>query len=228
MPASHNALLGALSRHAHLSEFTEPMTVNGNILTPQQRRSLAFQNLVGNTGEFVGENGVLRLPGNTLATTAGAGITGGVGAVYKQGVVEAGNLVRTDIIIDLTGLASSTTDADIIGVGASAAHIGQITAARNGTPFGGIMTCLEVPVGGVVDIDLFYATEATGVFDALITSLVEVSLISSAAVWTLNRSLAIADPAALADKYLYLVNGAAGVPGTYTAGKFLLSIYGYR
>jgi hypothetical protein len=90
------------------------------------------------------------------------------------------------------------------------------------------MTCLEVPVGGVTDIDLYYATEGTGVFDGAVTSLTEIALITSGAAWTLALTKAIADPAALADKYLYLTGGAAGTAATYTAGKFLLELKGYN
>lgn len=162
-----------------------------------------------------------------LATNAGAGFTGGTGTIFKQSVVRAGNIVTTQILFDLTGLASSTTDLDIIGVGTDPAHMGQITVARNGTILGGEMKCLEVPAGGADDIDLYYATEATGVFDAGIGTLTEVSLITKGSAWTLNQAIGITEPSGIADKYLYLVGGEAGTAATYTAGKFLITLYGY-
>lgn len=162
-----------------------------------------------------------------LEIGAGAGITGGTGTIYKNGVARIGGIIKTAILIDLTGLGSSTTDLDIIGVGTAPAHLGQITAARNGTILSGRMTCLEVPAGGADDIDLYYATEGTGVFDGAVTSLTEVALITSGGAWTLNQSVGIADPAALANKYLYLTGGEAGTAATYTAGKFLLELEGY-
>jgi hypothetical protein len=90
------------------------------------------------------------------------------------------------------------------------------------------MTCLEVPAGASADIDLYFATEGTGVEDGGIAALTETALVTSGGNWTLARILAFADPASLADKYLYLTNGAAAGAGTYTAGKFLISILGYR
>lgn len=33
--------------------------------------------------------------------------------------------------------------------------------------------------------------------------------------------------ASAADKYLYLTGGEGGTAGTYTAGKFLIELYGY-
>lgn len=215
MTATHNALVGALSKFSHFDEFSDYLNVRGNILTPSQRQALARANLGAASSE-------------TLAVTAGAGITGGTGTVYKYGVSRIGSIVRTEILIDLTGLSSSTTDLDIIGQGASAAHLGQITAAINGTPFAGIMECLEAPAGGVTDIDLYFATVATGVFDGAISGLAgQAALLTSGAAWTLARRLALADPASLANGYLYLTGGAGGTAAAYTAGKFRIEILGY-
>ena len=74
--------------------------------------------------------------------TAGAGITGGTGTVYKANVTVAGDLIKTEILIDLTGLRN-TAAGDIIGKDGTSdvCHIGQITAALNGTIFAGEMTC---------------------------------------------------------------------------------------
>lgn len=170
--------------------------------------------------------GELSLDGNKMSTEAGAGITGGTGTVYKSGVIKTGGIIRTSILIDLTGLGSSTTDLDIIGQGASVAHLGQITAARNGTILSGRITCLEAPVTGVTDIDLYSATEGTGIFDGGVAALTETALLTSGAAWTLGRVVCFgAVPAA--NEYLYLTGGAAGTANTYTAGKFLIELEGY-
>jgi hypothetical protein len=171
--------------------------------------------------------GELALDGNTMAVSAGVGITAGTGTVYKNSAIKTGGIIKTSILIDLTGLASSTTDLDIIGVAGGPAHLGQITAARNGTILGGRVTCLEVPAGGADDIDLYYATEGTGAFDDGVAALTEVALITKGSAWTLNQSIGIADFAASANKYLYLVGGEAGTAATYTAGKFLIELEGY-
>lgn len=156
----------------------------------------------------------------------GTGISAGTGTVFASSVERIGSIIRTSILIDLTGLASSTTDLDIIGVGAGAAYLGQITAAKNGTILSGTMTCLEVPVGGADDIDLYSATEATGVYDAGIGTLAETALITSGGAWTLALTKAFgAVPAA--DEYLYLTGGEAGTAASYTAGKFLIVLNGY-
>jgi hypothetical protein len=184
--------------------------------------------VVESGGAITLESGsTLDLTSKTLTAGAGAGVTGGTGTVYKSSVARVGGIYLTRILIDLTGLASSTTDLDIIGVGTSAAHIGQVTAAQNGTILAGRMTCLEVPAGGVTDIDLYWATEGTGVFDGGIAALTETALITAGGAWTLALMKAIADPVGIANGYLYLTCGAAGTPATYTAGKFLLELFGY-
>lgn len=164
---------------------------------------------------------------DTLGQGAGLGITSGTGAVYRNSVTQAGGIITTSILIDLTGLASSATDLDIIGVGTSPAHIGRIQAAESGTILAIRMTCLELPAGGADDIDLYAATEGTGVYDGLVTDLTETALITSGAAWasgTVRASTAV--PAS--GQYLYLTAGEALAAGTYSAGKFLIELLGYE
>ncbi len=157
---------------------------------------------------------------------AGAGFTGGTGTVHRSSIVKlGGGIIRTYVYIDLTGLASSTTDLDIIGVGSSVAYAARITNAINGEIFAGKLSCIEVPAGGVTDIDLYSATEGTGVFDGGIAALTETALLTKGGAWTRVPSLLTAMP--VADSYVYFTCGAAGTAATYTAGKFLLELDGY-
>ena len=165
------------------------------------------------------------LTGNTIATTAGTGITTGTGTVYEAGVIKIGEVFHTTILIDLTGLASSGSG-DIIGKDSTAnSHIGQITAAVNGTVLGGKLTCLEAPAGGDPDINLWYADEATGAEDAAITSLSNQVQMCDSGDLALNSVISIPTPPA-ADKYIYMVTGAA-TNADYTAGKLLIEFFGY-
>ena len=165
------------------------------------------------------------LTGNTIATTAGTGITTGTGTVYAASVIKTGGIFHTKILIDLTGLASSGSG-DIIGkAGTANSHIGQITAAVNGTVLGGKLTCLEAPGGGDPDINLWYADEATGAEDAAITSLTNQVQMCDSGDLALNSVISIATPPA-ADKYIYMATGAA-TDADYTAGKLLIEFFGY-
>lgn len=157
--------------------------------------------------------------------TVGTGFAG-TGTVYKTAVYKVGDLIKTEIFIDLTGAKSSTTDLDIIGNHATnPSHIGQITAAKNGTIIGGRMTCLELPTTGADDIDLYCATEGTGAFDGGIASLAETALVTAGGAWASGTVKGlIANPGA--DKYLYLCAGEGSVAGTYGAGQFLIELWG--
>ncbi len=166
------------------------------------------------------------LDGQVLAEEAGEGITGGTDTIYASSVTKIGGIIKTSILLDLDGLSSSTTDLDIIGQGAEVAHLGQITEAQNGTILTGRVTCLEVPVGGVDDIDLYAATEDTGVFDGDIASLTETALVTSGAAWTLGL-VRVLSAMPVADAFLYLTGGDAGTAAEYSAGKFLIELEGY-
>ncbi len=161
-----------------------------------------------------------------MVTGAGAGITSGTGTVYRNSVSRANGIITTSILIDLTGLVSAPADLHIIGVGSSATHIGQITTARNGTILAVRMTCLELPAGGADDIDLYSATEGTGTRQDNMTDLTGTVLITSGAAWASGTVRASTGVPANGE-YLYLTTGEAAA-GTYTAGKFLIELFGYE
>jgi hypothetical protein len=164
--------------------------------------------------------------GSGMATPAatGAGIEG-TAVVYETSVSENNGIVTTSIMIDLTGLNSGGTAGDIIGKnGSGVAYIGRITTADNGTVFGVKMTCYEVPAGGDDDIDLYSATEGTGVEDVAISTLTETQIINSG---TLALGTTVFGTDIAANQYLYLV-GQGTSNATYTAGRLLIEIYGSK
>lgn len=162
--------------------------------------------------------------GFSIANPAGVGITAGTGTVYETSVARNNGIVTTSIMIDLTGLNSGGTAGDIIGTdGAGVAYIARITTADNGTVFGVKMTCYELPAGGDTDIDLYSATEGTGVEDVAISTLTETQIINSG---TLALGTTVFGTGIVADQYLYLV-GQGTSNATYTAGRLLIEIFGY-
>ena len=127
-------------------------------------------------------------------------------------------------MIDLTGLYSGGTAGDIIGKnGDGVAFIGRVTTANQGTVFGVKMECLETPAGGDTDIDLYSATEGTGVEDTAIGDLTETQIINAGAA-SAGTSVAGGDIAA--DQYLYLV-GQGTSNTVYSAGRLMITILGY-
>tara|TARA_R100001015_G_C4627588_1_gene187213 strand:- start:1498 stop:2115 length:618 start_codon:yes stop_codon:yes gene_type:complete len=165
-----------------------------------------------------------------VEATASAGIEG-TAAVYvtqvnrlKSDVTTNVNVVKTTIMIDLTGLKDGGTAGDIIGKdGSGVAFIGQVTTANQGSVFGVTMTCVETPAGGSTDIDLFSATEGTGVNDTAIGDLTETQIINAGAA---SAGTVVAGGDIAADQFLYLVSQGTG-DATYTAGRFLIEITGF-
>src|SRR5690606_18337786 len=99
-----------------------------------------------------------------------------------------------------------------------------------GTIYAGRMTCLETPADGELDINVWAANEATGAYDALITSLTgEVAIFDRAGDWAAGNVLTCGAAVPAAGQYLYLAVGTNSSPtnGAYTAGKFLIELYGY-
>ncbi len=158
-------------------------------------------------------------------TAPGAGISGGTGTVCDITVVKTGNIIKTDIYLNLTGLTSKNTDHDVIGTGTAAAYITKITTAVNGAIFAGEIKCKVVPTTGDTDIDLYSSTAATGKYDdaagGLAGSVALTNIGASHAIGTTRNLTAL--PAA--DTYLYLAS--TSVAGVYDAGILVITLYGY-
>jgi len=187
--------------------------------------STTFSGPVTSTNGFIGD-----ITGATQTTmTAGTGITTGVGTVANSNVIQIGGLIYTTVLMDLTGLNSSTSDLDVIGVDGTAlvCHWGQITTAVNGTLIGGTLACYETPAGGVTDIDFYSATVGTAVESDGIAALDEQALYAkgSAAAGAVATKTALTN-LPRANDYLYVVTGTTGTAAKYTAGIFVLELVG--
>jgi hypothetical protein len=164
------------------------------------------------------------------ALTVGTGADGA--AVLDTGVFAQGAIIVTRILVDLTDLVVDDADLDIIGENDTAnCHFGEILAAVSGTIIGGQMTCLEAPVGAgtVTDIDLYTANVGTGtegVASGVGSLAGNAALVTSGAAWTAGRSVVLTAMPPDTD-FLYLAAGAAGGDNTaFTAGIFLIELYG--
>lgn len=158
--------------------------------------------------------------------TRGAGVD--TAESYAVGISRSGTLITTRIVVDISTLIGSATDLDVIGESAAAScHFGQITAAKCGTLIGGRVTCLEVPAGGATDLDFYSASVGTGTQDVIITDAAlgtETALVTSGGAWASGTTKGMTS-LPTADDYLYIVNGAAS-GGTFSAGKFLIELFG--
>jgi hypothetical protein len=203
-------------------------TFNGAIRSEGGFTTISKNGTTGviSTLSSINSSGFASLDANTMAVEAGTGITTGSGTLYRSSVQRVGGIITTRILIDLTGLRS-TGSGDIIGVNGTAlvCHIGQITAATNGTILTGSMECFEAPSGGDPDINIHSATEGTGVEDGAISGLAETLLVDAGDATLGSKVYFTAVPAA--DEFLYLTTGAA-TDADYTAGKLFIQLMGYE
>ena len=153
----------------------------------------------------------------------GAGISAGSGTIYHASVVREGDIITTRILMDLTGL-TATAAGDILGT-TGVCHIGRITDAVNGRIMGGTFVCTEAPAGGDADIDVYGADEATGAYDAAVTSLTNDTQLTNPGTLSLGTTAHVIADALAANDYLYLVSVGA-TAAAYTAGRFVLTLYG--
>ncbi len=176
------------------------------------------------TAATVTPTGQMIMTSCDMPTTAAIGITG-TADNFVSSVQKIGTLFKTTIVIDVDGLNSGGTAHDIIGAdGAGAAHIGQITAARNGTIFAGTLTCIEAPTGGDPDIDLWDAIEPTGVEDTGIAALTGEHQLTNGGDLSAGTVVPLT-VYPVADQYLYLTTEEV-TDATYTAGIVIIELWG--
>lgn len=154
--------------------------------------------------------------------TAGVGITAGTGTVYHSWIERNGNIIKTSIYLDITGLGSSATADDIVGVAGGPAHIGQITAAKNGTIFAGQVSTLETPTANLTDIDLVASATGTDAFDGAVTSGTTLLNSGGLAINTFDTLTALPS----ADDYIYITSVTETAVATAAAGQILIELYG--
>ena len=170
-------------------------------------------------------SGKVLLNGNT-GLTAGTGITDASGETYKSWVERCGGMIKTSIYLDVETLRANG-DAKVIGKDGTSnpCHIGQITTAVCGTIVGGRMTCIEAPAGHATidDIDLHFDNESTHAESNSLSS--STALITNTEAWTAGMTKTFGT-VITADNYLYLITGENATDTEYTAGKFLIEIWG--
>ena len=176
------------------------------------------------TAAAVTPTGQMIMTSCNLPVTAGVGITG-TADNFVSCVEKIGTMFKTTIVVDLDGLNSGGTAHDIIGAdGAGVAHLGQITAARNGTIFAGTLTCIETPTGGDPDVDLWDAIEATGVEDTLVTDLTGEHQLCNGGDLSAGTVVPLT-VYPVANQYLYLTSEEV-TDDTYTAGIIIIELWG--
>jgi len=167
---------------------------------------------------------------NNALMSPGSGILSSATTIIKYGIINAGGIVTTQIMIDLTGLNGGGTADDIIGddgIAVANCHIGQITTAINGVIWGGEIRCLETPAGGNVDINLSNASIGTGVQDADVKALTNYAELIDCGNHTAGDAPIELTALPTANYYLYLSAGTS-TDADFSAGRLLITLWGYK
>lgn len=145
-------------------------------------------------------------------------------ALYEVDRYQKGDNIYTEILIDITGLTSSTDANDVIGKNAAttSAAIFQFDADVCGTLKGGFLEVLETPATGDTDIDLVISATGTTAEDNNVTTgttLVNSGGLAAGDVYWFDTSGVAAKP------YFYLTG--VGVTGAvYTTGVIRVTLIG--
>ena len=198
----------------------------------------------------------LNKKGQTTAEPAGSGMSSQVvsNTIIRSGH-EVVTEIAVDLASSTNTIVSASTDLKgIIGISGTvpaggdatdqgAAYLTKLTVAQNGYLVGAEMICVEVPTNAgdgteLADIDLHVHPLATGTFGQVIGH-DGTTLIEAGGNWTLGDFKANAPGAGLQAgllaatgnvageaQYLYLTNGAASAPGRFSAGKYIIRIFG--
>ena len=157
-------------------------------------------------------------------TAPGAGFAD---AVVGSNISKINNEIVTTILIDLQQgpIAAESTGLTIGKNGSSAdAYITRVTTAKNGVIFKAEMSCIELP-NASKDTNLVFSNSGSlgpgenpgGVFTAI-----------NAGVFAVGKTAVLTNSATngLTDQYMYLASGSNDGTADYTAGKFILKLYG--
>lgn len=207
-------------------------------------RVLAYDNVTGPTtivdDVTATEATVATIDGttSTYATTAHVATdlaehgAGAVGTSTLSGTPVTNRYTRdgviiTDIKVDITGLkCKGDLQGDCIAL-TGAGYIGRYVVATNGIVFRIEMICLETPAGSAtstLDIDLMAEDDDDVAYDGPVDD----TVIAKAASWAAGQVAITNVPALTANDYLYLGEGdTAATTGTYTAGMFIIRLYGH-
>ena len=176
-------------------------------------------------GSIVGD-----LTGDILATAASA--EHGIGSIGTAATPvtsrrEENSFIVTEHKFDVTGLKSGAVGDSTIGIASTGAggvaFIGRNILANNGVVTKVELICIETPAGGDDDINVVSNVSATlEQGDAGGTTYLSNSGDLLAGQRTENLV-----PAIPADHYFYLTAGSGDTAAVYTAGQYILRLYGH-
>ena len=167
---------------------------------------------------------------NPGITTRGAGAL--TGSAYQCKVANVNGETITTLLVDIEGMKSKDDEGDVIGIATvGSSYLMKWETAIHGILYKIEMACLEAPIGGTEDIDLRSDLSSSATYDSNGQNFT--LLLTSGGDWAQGvrkgtdgsngTQTAIAN-----NEYLYLVSGDANTDGVYTAGKYIIKLYGVK
>ena len=165
--------------------------------------------------------------GVSVDLESGSGIKDAIASATQH---RNGQELITEIAIDLdtssATIIAGTSATKAIGKSGENAQITRLTKAKFGQITEIRCVCVEVPSGGIADVDLEYhasvKTQGEAVNNAVVAGLDATGKDVSASV--IGASLV---SETIKDKYLYVVDGTGSGSGALTGGKLLIYIHGF-
>ena len=166
--------------------------------------------------------------GQKVDLESGAGI---VDAIVSATQHRQGQEIITEIAVDLgtskAAISSATHNRDPIGVvSGGSAVVTQLTVAKFGHITEIRVICMEAATT-LADIDLEFGTNGDGVNDTADGGSPTSITTNCCATIGADTSVAFDNTATLANKYLYICNGAGDTPDEFQSGKLLIYIHGF-
>lgn len=204
-------------------EFESIVTSDGSTetfywqITSQRGTNVAIEDIVADTAT------ITNLSSAVLSAEHGAGLIGTAATPVTYRRTENG-IIISDFKIDLTGLASVATANDVIGLAAGGnAYFGQNVVATVGIIYKMELICLETPAGGDDDVNVVVASSGTLAYDGAGGTTYGVNGGDAAAGQVVENLV----QGLTANHYFYLTAGTGDTAGTYTAGMFIVRMYGH-
>ena len=224
MPNAHGTKKGHGSTMGQVTATADELNALDGITS-----TVAELNIMDGVTATAAELNQLDASVNNALMSPGSGILSSATTIIKYGIINAGGIVTTQIMIDLTGLNGGGAADEIIGDDGTAVancHIGQITTAINAVIWGGEIRCLETPAGGNVDINLSNASVGTGVQDADVKALTNYAELIDCGNHAAGDAPIELTALPTANYYLYLSAGTS-TDADFSAGRLLITLWGY-
>lgn len=171
-------------------------------------------------------SGTLTIGNTATAAEAAEHGAGAIGTAFTPVTyrwIDKGVII-TQIKFDLTGLASVATANDVIGLAAGGvAYIGRNVVATNGVIFKTEFSCIETPAGGDNDVNVVLNSSGALAYDGAGGT----TYISNSGDLLAGQTVSNLVPAITANDYYYLTAGTGDTAATYTAGMYVLTLYGH-